>query len=92
MIDWISVKEKFPEDSVVLSREELNDLEYKAYSRGVCFASEKVKEKFYYVFECEYEQSVSGVDTKILFEYIDKTLNEIIDYRQKNKELKNDLL
>ena len=36
---------KLPEDSVVLSREELNDLEYKAYSRGVCFASEKVFEQ-----------------------------------------------
>ena len=33
------------QDSVVLSREELNDLEYKAYSRGVCFVSEKVFEQ-----------------------------------------------
>ena len=36
---------KLPEDSVVLSREELNDLDYKAYSRGVCCASEKVFEQ-----------------------------------------------
>ena len=36
---------KIPEGSVVLSKEELNDLEYKAYSRGVCLVCEKVDEQ-----------------------------------------------
>lgn len=37
---------------------------------------EKLKEKFYYVFGNEYEQSVSGFDTKVLIEHINETLKE----------------
>ena len=40
--------------------------------------AEKLKEKFYYVFGNEYEQSVSGFDTKVLIEYTDETLKEFI--------------
>lgn len=36
----------------------------------------KLKEKFYYVFGYEYEQSVSGFDTKVLIEHINETLKE----------------
>ena len=36
---------KLPKDAVVLTKEELNDLEYKAYSRGVCFVCKKVDEQ-----------------------------------------------
>ncbi len=38
--------------------------------------AEMLKEKFYYVFGYEYEQSVSGFDTKVLIEYINETLKE----------------
>ena len=41
--------------------------------------AERLKEKFYYVFGNEYEQSVSGFDTKVLIEYIEETLKEFID-------------
>ena len=41
--------------------------------------AERLKEKFYYVFGNEYEQSVSGFDTKVLIEYIDETLKEFIN-------------
>ena len=40
--------------------------------------AERLKEKFYYVFGNEYEQSVSGFDTKVLIEHIDETLKEFI--------------
>lgn len=40
--------------------------------------AERLKEKFYYVFGNEYEQSVSGFDTKVLIEYIDETLKEYV--------------
>lgn len=40
--------------------------------------TERLKEKFYYVFGYEYEQSVSGFDTKILIKYIDETLKEFL--------------
>ena len=38
--------------------------------------AERLKDKFYYVFGHEYEQSVSGCDTKVLIEHIDETLKE----------------
>lgn len=38
--------------------------------------AEKLKNKFYYVFGYEYEQSVSGFDTKVLIEHINETLKE----------------
>ena len=38
--------------------------------------AEKLKKKFYYVFGNEYEQSVSGFDTKVLIEHIHETLKE----------------
>ena len=38
--------------------------------------AKRLKDKFYYVFGHEYEQSVSGFDTKVLIEHIDETLKE----------------
>lgn len=38
--------------------------------------AERLKKKFYYVFGYEYEQSVSGFDTKVLIEHINETLKE----------------
>ena len=41
--------------------------------------ADRLKEKFYYVFGNEYEQSVSGFNTKVLIEDIDETLKEFIN-------------
>ena len=54
----------------------LNKQEFYEKEKLTKFA-ERLKEKFYYVFGNEYEQSVSGFDTKVLIEYIDETLEEV---------------
>lgn len=63
---------KIDANCAVITKDELEEYKRQAVKE---FAG-KLKEKFYYVFGYEYEQSVSGFDTKVLIEHINETLKE----------------
>lgn len=66
--------DKLNQDAITTN--DIIDALYNAGYRKIDEFAERLKEKFYYVFGNEYEQSVSGFDTKVLIEYIDELLKE----------------